>query len=295
MFIDIHCHVGLMPIPVLKGKQVLSSSGQMLKFYKKNEIEKGVILPVVNCGYLGTSQSMAEILLICKKHPGKFTSFMNIDPKADWYTPTTDLGELMRFHKDRGMKGIGEIMTNLHFLDPFIQNLFKYAEEGKLPVLFHISPQLGVPGNYGIYDEAGLPFLERCLQIFPKLTFIGHSQAFWAEMSTGGTSGDRYGYPKGKIQKEGAVPKLLRKYGNLHADLSAGSGFNALSRDVDYAVEFINEFQDRLYFGADICCPDGISELPLCGLLKGLKADGRISADVFNKVAKGNAKKLLKI
>lgn len=293
MFIDIHCHIGLMRIPVVSGKQMLSSGEQMLFLYKKSGVEKAVLLPLVGVGSLHISQSMAEILLICRKFPGKFIPFMNIDPRADGYSSTTDLGKLMMFYKDQGMKGIGEITANLSFLDPFILNLFKHAEACKLPVLFHISPKIGE--NYGLYDKQGLPFLERCLQLFPKLKFIGHSQAFWAELGKLETAGDRYGYPKGKIKKEGVVPKLLRKYGNLHADLSASSGYNALTRDPVYAVKFINEFQDRLYFGADVCCPEGIKDIPLCGFLKELKADGRISAGVFYKVAKGNVKKLLKI
>ena len=46
----------------------------------------------------------------------------------------------------------------------------------------------------------------------------------------------------------GAVVRLMRQYPNLWADLSpaAGSGYNALARDPDYAVKFLHEFQDRL-------------------------------------------------
>jgi predicted TIM-barrel fold metal-dependent hydrolase len=44
---------------------------------------------------------------------------------------------------------------------------------------------------------------------------------------------------------------MLRTYPNLYCDLSAGSGLNALQRDVEFAKEFIFEFQDRLLFGRD--------------------------------------------
>ncbi len=40
--------------------------------------------------------------------------------------------------------------------------------------------------------------------------------------------------------------ELLRKYPNLYADLSALSGANAILRDPEYGVKFLDEFQDRL-------------------------------------------------
>jgi predicted TIM-barrel fold metal-dependent hydrolase len=44
---------------------------------------------------------------------------------------------------------------------------------------------------------------------------------------------------------------MLRNYPNLCADLSAGSGLNALQRDPAFAVDFLLEFQDRLLYGRD--------------------------------------------
>ncbi|MEZ5278121.1 MAG: amidohydrolase family protein, partial [Opitutaceae bacterium] len=38
---------------------------------------------------------------------------------------------------------------------------------------------------------------------------------------------------------------------NLYADLSAGSGLNALKRDPAHAAGFLNRFADRLLFGRD--------------------------------------------
>jgi predicted TIM-barrel fold metal-dependent hydrolase len=73
-------------------------------------------------------------------------------------------------------------------------------------------------------------------------------------------------------------------------DLSAGSGYNALARDEEYAVQFLNEFQDRLFFGTDICAPD--TPTPLVDFLLRLRDEKKISETVFEKVARGNAKRL---
>ena len=125
------------------------------------------------------------------------------------------------------------------------------------------------------------------------MKFFGHSQAFWAEIGKLEKPADRCGYPNYPIREEGVVPKLMRDYPNLYGDLSAGSGHNALARDVDYAVQFLNEFQDRLMFGTDICAPD--TPTPLVDFLIGLRDSGKISATVFNKVAKENAIKILEL
>jgi len=93
--------------------------------------------------------------------------------------------------------------------------------------------------------------------------------------------------------EEGIVPKLMRRYPNLYGDLSAGSGYNALARDPDYAVPFIVEFQDRLLFGTDLCT--STQPVPQIDFLLGLRDDGRISEVVFQRIARENAIKLLEL
>jgi len=77
----------------------------------------------------------------------------------------------------------------------------------------------------------------------------------------------------------------------MYGDLSAGSGFNALNRDPEYAVHFLNEFQDRLFFGTDICLPD--QKIPQVKFLTELRDKGKLSQDTFEKIAYRNAEELL--
>ena len=44
---------------------------------------------------------------------------------------------------------------------------------------------------------------------------------------------------------------MLEKYPNLYADLSAGSGFNALTRSVEFGRQYILEHAEKLLFGRD--------------------------------------------
>lgn len=289
MFIDIHVHVRRVPGPMRNGKQAYATPEQLIARYDAVGIERGVLLPGVNpeCAYM--PQSNEEVIGISEEFPGRFVPFCNVDPRALTNSVDAPLGDLLRHYRDKGCKGVGEISANLAFLDPLVQNLFRHAEDTGLPVTFHIACRIG--GIYGLYDDPGLPQLEFCLQRFPKLRFLGHSQTFWAEMAPLETTGDRAGYPKYPLKEEGAVPKLFRRYPNLLGDLSAGSGCNALTRDPDYAVRFLEEFQDRLFFGTDICAPD--TPTPLVDFLLDLRQSGRISETVFQKVARENAAKLL--
>ena len=87
------------------------------------------------------------------------------------------------------------------------------------------------------------------------------------------------------------VPKLFRLYPNLYGDLSDLTAHNAFARDEEYGPKFMTEFQDRLFFGTDLCTLGMPVDMP--ALMIRWKEEGKISAEVFEKIARGNAKKLL--
>ena len=90
----------------------------------------------------------------------------------------------------------------------------------------------------------------------------------------------------------GRAPELLHLYPNLWGDLSARSGYNAVSRDPVWGYEFIEEFQDRLLMGLDICRPSN-DACPLIGFLKDALETKKISRTAYDKVMGGNAERLL--
>ena len=289
MFIDIHVHAQRVPGPPRSGNRDFSSPEWLIERYDKIGVEKAVVLPLVSpeCRY--TITTTEDALDVCERYPDRFIPFCNLDPRAISDSPKAELDQILSHYKERGCKGVGEVTANLRFDDPRVENLFKHCETVGLPLTFHISPTMG--GNYGLYDEPGLPLLEQALAKFPNLIFLGHSQPFWTEIAPLEDLSQRYGYPKTPITEEGAVPRLMRKYPNIHGDLSAGSGHNALARDLDYAARFMDEFQDRLYFGTDICAPD--TPTPLVDLMLSMRDEGRISEAVFRKIARENAVRLL--
>ncbi len=290
LFIDIHAHAYRAGCPQADAVGRCITPTEVIERYDAMGIEKGVLLPLIGPEvYL--PQSNEDVLDMCAASGGRLIPFCNIDPRGITNSPAADFGPWLRHYRDQGCKGIGEVMPNLPFEDPRCQNLFKHVEQVGFPFIFDISARIG--GTYGFYDDPGLPQLTRTLQRFSRLRILGHGPAFWAEIGPLQTPADRDGYPAYSFDQEGVVPKMFRQCENLYGDLSAGSGFNALARNLDYAVEFLNEFQDRLLFGTDIFRPDG--ELPMAALLLDLKQQGRISEHVFAKIARNNALKLLQL
>ena len=159
-------------------------------------------------------------------------------------------------------------------------------------------------GDFGVYDDPGLPMLERMLMSFPNLKIFGHGPVFWTEIGKLDTIGCRAAYmhpwggqvenlPRGPIYEEGTVPKLFRKYPNLMGDLSDGTAYIAISRDPEYGPRFLSEFEDRLCFGTDLMGENMPVELD--SLLISWKEQGKISETTFRKIAYDNAAKLLDI
>lgn len=287
--IDIHVHTRARRIINRLGtSSTYCTPEELLVKYEYLGIEKGVILPGANpeCSY--GCQSQEEVIDIVNEYEGRFAWFCNIDPRALSNSPLANFSYWLSYYKELGAKGVGEICANLYFDDPLVENLFSHCQMNNMPVIFHISPTMG--GNYGLVDELGLPRLEKVLGKFPNLKFLGHSQAFWSEISSDVTNETRAFYPQGKVIP-GRVEELMDRYPNLCGDLSAGSGYNALVRDPDYAYYFLEKFQDRLYFGTDICAPE--NDMKLSHWLDAIYEEKKISKEAYEKICKKNAQKIL--
>lgn len=291
MFIDIHVHTRMFEGPRQMGDYAsyFATPQELKDKLEPLGVRAVVALPIVSPEYMWVHQSTEEYLWAAEQYPGFIIPFLNVDPRLNTNTPESDLSHQMRYYRERGCRGIGEVTVNLPFDDPYMENLFRHAEANGLPMIFHIGPQQG--GCYGIVDRQGLPLLEGALRKFPGLKFLGHSQPFWAEIGGDLKEEDRNSYPKGPVVEGGALVRLFRAYPNLHGDLSAGSGYNAVSRDPEFGYAFLEEFQDRLFFGTDVCDPR--NETPLPGFLNDAVAQGRISRQCYEKVGWRNAEALL--
>lgn len=248
-------------------------------------IDRFVILPIgvspeTPYEYFGTD----DVLESYHRHPDRIIPFCSLDPRNGSNSPEADFSWILGKCKEQGCKGLGELTANMHFDDPKCKNLYNHCGRIGLPVLFHLAERF--IGTYGLVDDAGLPRLDTCLRECSNTVFIGHGPAFWSEIGRDVDEATRGGYPKGKVVP-GRLPQLLKQYPNLYGDLSADSGFNAITRDPDYGYEFLDEFQDKLLFGTDLCNVG--QAVPIVGYFRqGLK-DGVISSASYDKITELNA------
>lgn len=191
-------------------------------------------------------------------------------------------------YRMHGVRVCGEWKFRVLFDDPRCIELFRKAGELGCPVVLHLDvPYLmaeGKPKYQPLWFGGTVANLERALAACPGTNFIGHAPGFWREIS-GDADVEPSAYPTGPVTPGGRLQVMFEKYGNLYADLSAGSGLGALKRDPGHAREFLVRFADRLLFGRDYYGGE------LQAFLKMLNLPG----DVAEKICHGNARKLVKV
>ena len=164
---DIHLHLTFEQHPKTE-HMFVSSAEHMLPHLRELSIEKGILMSSGEGNSAVPFGSNDECRQIAEAFPGIYFWMCNLDDVPE------NIFERLETYKNQGAVGIGELMINRSIDDPMIQEIFAAAERLSLPVLFHMSPEVGY--EYGIVDDAGLPLLEESLKKYPNLKFIGHSQ-----------------------------------------------------------------------------------------------------------------------
>jgi predicted TIM-barrel fold metal-dependent hydrolase len=170
---------------------------------------------------------------------------------------------------------------------PEMQKLYELAAEYRVPILMHWQVKMY---NYGF--ERFYKMLEK----YPKTTFIGHAQTWWANIDKSYVDDAKNLYPKGtKIIPGGITDRYLSDYPNMYGDLSAGSGLNALTRDEDHTRAFFKRHQDKLIYGSD--CEDLTGEVAVCQGAKTIAAVRRLapSKKIERKLLCENARRVFRI
>ena len=281
--IDLHLHLTLEQLPK-QNNMFISSAENMIPHLEKLGIKKGVLMSG------GEKQSPIgsndENKRICEKYPEHFSWMCNLD-----YVDIDSVYDRLAKYKSEGAIGVGELMINKRIDDLFLDKVFESAEKLDMPVLFHMSPEEGF--SYGVVDESGLPLLEELLKKYPKLKVIGHSQSFWIEVS-GDAPKDKEGrnsWGEGKVTSGGRIPELFAKYPNLYGDLSANSGGQAIMRDSEFGLKFLEQYADRLFFATDMVNTDMV--FPLGQWLDEQLELGNITKDTYEKICYKNAQDIL--
>lgn len=184
-----------------------------------------------------------------------------------------------------GAKAIAEQKFGVDCDSPEMQRIYQLAQDRGVPVLMH--------WQFGMYNY-GFERFHRMLEKYPKVSFIGHAQTWWANIDRN-HSDQKVLYPKGPVTPGGLTDRYLSDYANMYGDLSAGSGLGALTRDEAFTRDFIARHQDKLLFGSD--CPDSDPGGPKCLGAQIIAAVRRLSPDrsVERKLLHDNAKRIFKL
>jgi predicted TIM-barrel fold metal-dependent hydrolase len=232
--------------------------------------------------------------------PGRFTWFNSYD------VTKPDAEQVLTQAAKEGAQGFVELKFHVAADGPELRRIYALAADLKVPLLIHFQEVDHFP-NEGTWSTGYAKTFAAILKAYPKTTFIGHADAFWANVSA--DYQNQAAYPTGPIVRGGVTDTWLGEFPNLYGDMSANSGNNAMSRDPVFTTAFLTRHQDKLIFGSDCGCTDGhgggVSQgnnptaarmagkcvaRETLGLMKRLAPP-----EVFQKIVWGNAHKLLTI
>ena len=199
-----------------------------------------------------------------------------------------DIDETVR-EIERGLKlgavVIGEQKFGVECDSLEMQRLYQVAQANRVPILMH--------WQFKMYNY-GFERFHKMLEKYPKTTFIGHAQTWWANIDRNHAD-QTVLYPKGPVTAGGLTDRYLSDYPNMYGDLSAGSGQNALTRDEGFARDFVRRHQDKLIFGSD--CSDHDGGGPKCIGAQTIAIIRRLAASrqVERKLLYENARKVFRL
>jgi predicted TIM-barrel fold metal-dependent hydrolase len=278
--IDFHQHIGH------AGRTV----EHLLAHQDAHGVRQSVVLPIDGTATPQERWPSAEALDEATLYPDRIIPFFHIDPRRP--------GALERVRRARGMgaRGFGEHKVHLPVDAPESLAIYRLCADFGWPVLLHF--------EYGKYNPNFAAF-EGVLRAHPETVFLGHAQAWWANISADApTQPDTPGYtpyPSGPVVPGGLTDRWLEEFPNLYADLSAGSGYGALSRDPEWTRGFLRRHASKLIWATDCPCRDGAGDWGdgrrrECYAARSLPLLRQLATpEDFQRITSGNARRVLRL
>ncbi|MBM3875735.1 MAG: amidohydrolase [Verrucomicrobia bacterium] len=267
------------------------TDGQMLAHQRAMGITTTILLPAGRVAELPSTHAGRSNGLAarcggnewCKRfadeHPGEFLFAAN--EITDHPEARAEVEKYLKL----GAKMIAEQKFGVACDSASSQDLYRLAQDHGVPVLLHF--------QHGTYN-LGYERFHKVLENFPKVNFLGHAQTVWANIDRDHADQKNL-YPKTKVTAGGLTDVYLRTYPNFFADMSAGSGLNALIRDEDHTRGFLDRHQSKILYGSD--CADTLGRGPGCQGAQTLAALRRLApnAAALRKILFENSRKLFRL
>lgn len=233
--LDVHLHINHFDRSIEDTIRHMDATGTTRAF----------VLPL-ETGEGGVTLRSETVLHAFHKYPDRVIPFCQTDIRKP------DVLERIKAYHLLGCRGIGEQKEHLPLNDKRVEAVIALCDELNWPITIHF--QDGPNG----YNQGLAEHLETYLKRYKRVRIIGHAQTFWANISADPPADNLY--PTGPVKPGGLLDRLLGDYPNLYADMSAGSGYNALTRDEEYTVGLIMRHPKQFLFGSDCPCRDGRGE-----------------------------------
>ena len=203
---------------------------------------------ITKANLLTRGHALDQVMGVQKSAPGRFIWFNSYD------IAQPDAEQALTQAVKNGAQGFGEIKFHVAADGPELRRAYALAAELHVPILIHFQEVDHFP-NEGSWSTGFAKSFESILKAYPRTTFIGHADAFWANVSA--DYHNEAPYPGGPVKRGGVTDRWLGDYPNLFGDMSAVSGNNAIVRDPEFTTDFLKRHQDKLLFGSDCSCSDG--------------------------------------
>ncbi|MDH5385669.1 MAG: amidohydrolase [Candidatus Aminicenantes bacterium] len=212
--IDAHTHVGSYRIytPNIIGWFKIDLD-QLRRYIAECNLDKVVLLshPVTPDYRLSTPE---EILLLSQQDE-RIIPFCTIDPRHDKKSK-------IDFFVKKGCRGIGEIKLDIPIDHPLMLDYLEYISGYNLPVVVHMS-------------KHWCPNIERFKCILPTIEspMIMHGWGWWNNFNNR------------------KIEEIVEEYDNVYMDISANSGYEALSANREYTKHFLEKHPKHVLYGTD--------------------------------------------
>ena len=282
MLIDAHVHLGQLVIedPGLE-------PAQLLGWMDRHGIERGIVMAVEAPEEVDFHVTTREVLCMTENHRDRLLPMCAVDARHR-YPGEFDPYPILADYVDQGCVGFGENLCGLTVDDPMQQRVYEACDRLGLPLVMHFD-------HWVNRDQPGLTGFETMLATYENVRFVAHAQYFWREISA--YVDPEVDYPLGPVVPGGRLDELFAKHPNLYADLSAGSGCGAITRDPEFGVAFLERWKDRLMFGTDTIHTRPTEFGSILGnppLLEFLRSTD-LSADAFERITRKNAEKVYRL
>src|SRR5207249_5391005 len=155
---------------------------------------------IAKANLLTRGRALDQVKALQTAAPGRFTWFNSYD------VTQPDAEQVLTQAVKSGAQGFGEMKFHVAADGPELRRMYALAADLHVPILIHFQEVDHVP-NEGAWATGYAKTFETVLKAYPRTTFIGHADAFWANISE--DYHNEAVYPTGAIRRGGVTDRWL--------------------------------------------------------------------------------------